>query len=754
MQDLWKQELGWDEDLPQELKGKWTTFSQSLKQLETLQLKRNVCLGNPDKGIVIHGFSDASEKAYGACIYITTMDDNNVPSSSPLCSKSKVAPLKVITLPKLELCAAVLLSRLVANVVTALKLENVEINLWSYSAVTLYWIQTAPSNLKTFVANRVAETQELSQDYQWRHVPSAENPADYVSRGVSVEQLLTLEHWWNGPTLINSLDEWPEQRLPSIEIPERKLVSTLTIHQHDILRRFSSYKKLQRVIAFCCRFINIKVKKAIVHGPLTVKELEESELRILAMTQEEAFPRELADLRGKEDLDKKSHLLSLNPSLHTDGLHRVGGRLRNAEIPYAQKHPVILPSKHHVTEILLKHEHERLLHCGPRQLLYALRPKGAEVIMGDLPKARVNPSGFPFESAGVNYAGPIRLKEGKRGGKVRETKAYIAVFVCLSTKAVHLELVTDLTTETFLAAFRRFTLELKELQEFTSENENGLKESLASSGVNWEFIPPRTPHFGGLWESAVKSVKKHLYTVTRGLLCTFEEYYTLLTQIESVLNSRPLMPMSEDINDLDVLTPSHFLIGIPLKEADSRCYLDVSDHRLSRWQLLQKVRQHFWKRWSNEYLQQLQERIKWRKSDKSFEVGTMALIKEENLPPLHWNMARIIATHTGPDGVVRVVDVRTKNGVFRRSVHLVRIVLRNKNRSRPDSEKEPSQPRKSRTSIAQTSHHLRIAFTPQNFGQASPNSPQSPQDSWTRIARLLLCFKKRKMQTHFALTLM
>ena len=196
-----------------------------------------------------------------------------------------------------------------------------------------------------------------------------------------------------------------------------------------------------------------------------------------------------------------------------------------------------------------------------------------------------------------------------------------------------------------------------------------MKESLASSGVNWEFIPPRTPHFGGLWESAVKSVKKHLYTVTRGLLCTFEEYYTLLTQIESVLNSRPLMPMSEDINDLDVLTPSHFLIGIPLKEADSRCYLDVSDHRLSRWQLLQKVRQHFWKRWSNEYLQQLQERIKWRKSDKSFEVGTMALIKEENLPPLHWNMARIIATHTGPDGVVRVVDVRTKNGVFRRSVH-------------------------------------------------------------------------------------
>jgi len=172
--------------------------------------------------------------------------------------------------------------------------------------------------------------------------------------------------------------------------------------------------------------------------------------------------------------------------------------------------------------------------------------------------------------------------------------------------------VSDLTTEFFLAAFKRFTArrglcktiysdngtnfvgaarQLKELQEFTRKNEDKLKESLASADISWRFIPPRTPHFGGLWESAVKSVKRHLYTVTKGLLCTFEELYTLLTQIESVLNSRPLMPMYEDVNDLDVLTPSHFLIDIPLKEADSHCLLDVPDQRLSRWQLIQKVRQ-------------------------------------------------------------------------------------------------------------------------------------------------------------------
>lgn len=717
MQDLWKLKIGWDEDIPEDLRIKWITFSQSLKQLEELEVKRHVCMGNSDRRIVIHGFADASERAYGACIYVTTMENGNVPISSLLCSKSKVAPLKILTLPKLELSAALLLARLVSNVLAALDREKVEVNLWSDSAITLYWIQTPPSNLKTFVANRVAEIQELTQEYQWRHVPTAENPADYISRGVAVEKLITLNHWWDGPTWINSTDEWPEQRLPSIEIPERKIVNTLTItHCYDILRRYSSLGKLQRVIAYCVRFIDMKIGKKIIQGPLTVKELDEAQLRILRMTQGEAFTKELADLSKKREISKKSSLLSLNPFLDIDGLLKVGGRLRHAEISQEQKHPIILPSSHHITELILKSEHERLLHCGPRQLLYAVRqrywplsggrevrkltrrcipcfklkPKGTEVIMGDLPEPRVNPPIFPFQSAGVDYAGPIRLRESKRRGKVHESKSYIAVFVCLASKAVHLELVSDLTTEAFLAAFKRFIArrglcktiysdngttfqgaarELKKIQEFISTNENELRGSLASSGVGWEFIPPRTPHFGGLWESAVKSVKKHLYTVTKGLLCTFEELCTLLAQIESVLNSRPLMPMSENVDDLDVLTPSHFLIGIPHKEVDSRQFLDVPDNRLSRWQLIQKVRQHFWKRWSNEYLQQLQERLKWTVSAKSFDVGTMVIMKEDNQPPLRWNLARIIATYPGYDGVVRVVDVRTKDGVFRRSVH-------------------------------------------------------------------------------------
>jgi len=330
------------------------------------------------------------------------------------------------------------------------------------------------------VATRVAETQELTQQCQWRHVPTAENPADYVSRGVAVERLITLNHWWSGPTWINSLENWPEQKLPNIEIPERKIVNTLTIiYYHDILRRFSSFKRLQRVIAYCCRFIDLRVKGKIVRGPLTMSELEAAQLRILRMTQEEAFLSELANLKAKRELEKKSNLLPLNPFLDTDGLLKVGGRLRNAEIPIEQKHPVILPSSHHITELILKGEHERLLHCGLRQLLYAVRQKywslsggrevrkvtrrclpcfklkskGTEVIMGDLPKPRVNPPVFPFQSAGVDYAGPLRSRESKRRGKVHESKAYIAVFVCLATKAVHLELVSDLTTESFLAAF-------------------------------------------------------------------------------------------------------------------------------------------------------------------------------------------------------------------------------------------------------------------------------------------------------------
>lgn len=212
-------------------------------------------------------------------------------------------------------------------------------------------------------------------------------------------------------------------------------------------------------------------------------------------------------------------------------------------------------------------------------------------------------------------------------------KAYVALFVCMCTKAVHLELVTDLSTERFLQAFRRFIARRGRSTDVYSDNgtnfvgaRNQLKplfellnnpnhrkdmaDESAKEGINWHFNPPSAPHFGGLWEAAVRSAKVHLLKVLGETVVSYEDLSTLLTQVESCLNSRPLIPMSDDPNDLDPLTPGHFLVGGPLSQLPDPDYTSTPMNRLHSWQLIQQKLQLFWKRWKSEYLAQLQGRTK------------------------------------------------------------------------------------------------------------------------------------------------
>ena len=187
-------------------------------------------------------------------------------------------------------------------------------------------------------------------------------------------------------------------------------------------------------------------------------------------------------------------------------------------------------------------------------------------------------------------------------------------------------------------------------------------------GIDWSFIPPRSPHFGGIWEAGVKQVKHHLKRIVGDRKLTYEELYTTLTQIEAVLNSRPLAPVSDDPNDYTAITPAHFLIGREMQVVAEPDYTDLKENRLSRWQLVQTMLQHFWKRWTAEYLPELQQRTKWLKT-KQIKEGSLVLLIDHNAPPLQWPLGRIVATHPGDDGVTRVVTVRTANGgEFKRAV--------------------------------------------------------------------------------------
>nr|XP_012235986.1 PREDICTED: uncharacterized protein LOC105680090 [Linepithema humile] len=299
--------------------------------------------------------------------------------------------------------------------------------------------------------------------------------------------------------------------------------------------------------------------------------------------------------------------------------------------------------------------------------------------MGNLPSSRVNVLSRPFEKRGVDYAGPLYHKESTRKN-TRLIKCYMAIFVCMATKAVHIELAVDLSTEAFLNVLKRFisrrgcpsdvfsdnglnfvgaARELNELSTLLNDEkaQQQINAYASHHGICWHFIPPRAPHHGGLWEAAVKSAKRHLLKITKDAHLKYEELPTLLIQIEAILNSRPLTPISSDPSDLLFLTPGHFIIGTPLTAYPGESLEEVPINCLSKWQHVQQLRQHFWKRWTREYLHQFQQRNKWQTTDLSLKIGQMVILIEDNTPPLAWSLGRIQETHPGDDGVSRLLSV-------------------------------------------------------------------------------------------------
>lgn len=402
-----------------------------------------------------------------------------------------------------------------------------------------------------------------------------------------------------------------------------------------------------------------------------------------------------------------------------DNLIRLGGRLKHSMESEETKHPAVLPARHHFTRLLLRYYHESLMHAGPQLMLsvirlrfwplggrsvvkqivhqcvkcFRARPTTIQQLMGDLPASRVTVS-RPFLRTGVDYFGPLYVRPAPRRPVV---KAYVAIFVCMSTKAVHMELVSDLSTDRFLQALRRFIARRGRCSDIFSDNGTNfvgarnrmqdllkiLKDSshhktisreLAKEGIQWHFNPPSAPHFGGLWEAAVRSAKTHLVKVIGETAVTPEDLYTMLTQVEACLNSRPLTPLSDDPNDLQPLTPAHFLIGESLQSFPEPDYTTTPTNRLNLLQLTQRRLQDFWKRWKREYLCQLQGRTKRWKSAVPIDIGTLVVIHEDNLPPLQWKLGRIMKIHPGEDGTVRVVTLKTAKGLLTRPVEKICIL--------------------------------------------------------------------------------
>ncbi|XP_058128652.1 uncharacterized protein LOC131292908 [Anopheles ziemanni] len=708
----------WDDVLPEGLFAEWMAFFPQLTALSKIEVPRPVVTDSSMEKQV-HIFCDASERGYGACCYIRCQKVGEKATVNFFISKSKLVSLKQkITIARLELCAALLGSNIYRLVKKVLP-EGAPAFLWTDSMTVWHWVNSPHGNWKTFVANRTSKIQRNAEGAQWRHVPGVENPADLVSRGVDPEALIDTKQWWSGPTWLSLEEEsWPAlpNNAKALEpTGEERATAVLasSLDEENFSDRLyslcSTYTKLRRVVGYCQRYLHALRSHAKPTSeemaPLTTEDLRKAESTLCRLAQREQLAAELDTLKKGRSLPSASDLRFCDPFLGEDGLIRVKGRLQNAHMSEAAKHPIIIPKGHPLARLLALHYHVNLLHAGPQLMLTSLRqrfwimgvrsvvrqvqrqcvscfknkPKLVVQPMGELPAARVAEA-RPFAISGVDYCGPVYIKGGHR--KAAPTKAYIAVFVCFVTRAVHLELVSSLSTAAFIAALRRFVSKRGLVAELHSDNGTNFKgaanelrklyDLLSSSqfqaevttwsserGLKWSFIPPGAPHFGGLWEAAVKSMKRHLHRVLGDAATTYEDMVTLLAQVECCLNSRPITPMSDDPADLEALTPGHFITGSNMQQVPDIDLRDIPEGRLNHWRVIQQRFQHFWARWRSEYLHQLHVRNKWSMPATAIEPGIMVIIRDDNMPPNKWPLARVIEVHPGKDGIVRVVTLRT-----------------------------------------------------------------------------------------------
>ncbi|UYV73219.1 hypothetical protein LAZ67_10002211 [Cordylochernes scorpioides] len=690
LQETWIQKLTWDEVLPGRLVQRFWKWFSKLKHLPNIEIPRWLCFKDSYvEKTTLHIFCDASQFAYATCIFLRIEKEDRV-DIQLIQARTRVAPLKKLTIPRLELLACLIGARLAANVIQDLEFEEIPRFYWTDSTNALCWIQRE-DNWAAFVMNRVKEIHNLSSPESWRHIPGRLNPADLPSRGCSAESLKETR-WWEGPAWLKvSQEEWPKSTIiPDLEIvySERRktILNTLctTRENENLFGRYSHFLRIVRITAWIYRFFNnAKIdRRKITSEDLSTEEITKSEIILIRLIQRESFS-------GHEDKKLQGFKLLVDSS----GILRIKTKICRREDFANFRMPILLPSDHFLVSLLIRWNHETHGHAGLQTLLGILRENywilrsrktvkkiinqcirckrftatPATVESTSLPEDRVRDAAV-FEIVGVDLTGHLILKNKK--------KAWIVIFTCAVYRGVHLELVTSLSMEAFLQAFRRFIARRGRPLIVYSDNgtnfkgmANALKKIDFSrlkcdptlKNITWKFIPPGAPWWGGWWERLIGMMKQLLFRILGQTSLGYEELSTVMRDVESLMNTRPLTYLTEESEDLAPLTPSLFLhevreVGVP--------DLDLIDNQtLSRkYQYIKRVREDLRERFRIEYFGFLRQETRRLKTTIPLKVGDMVLIGQESLKRLHWPLARIIQLYPGKDGLVRVAKVKTSSG--------------------------------------------------------------------------------------------
>ena len=752
------QQVNWDDPLSSELLTKWRNILSQLHCLNSVQVPRCYFGGDPCTTRQLHGFCDASDRAFAAVVYLRSVYDNNCVKTVLIASKTRVAPVKKQSIPRLELLGAVTLSRLMATIMASLP-EPVPTFYWTDSTATLHWISNQKP-WRQYIEHRVSEIRRLSDSQLWHHCPGNLNPADVPSRGMNGEKLAACDLWWKGPEfLYQREDQWPDMcNIPASDITNAELIKKPTVTTHILLSagcnkrkfpmldeiidctRYSKLDKLLGVTAYVLRFVNIlrlsnNGDQGSTHNSkqLIVEEIDNAEKLWIRSLQAKSFLAELAFLQSQSKQVPPVRIHQFGLFIDHAGLLRCRGRVNNAILSTATKNPILLPTKHPWINLLISHVHQRVKHSGITDTLSTIREKFwilrgrqavkrvikccivcnklegmpySSVMPPDLPSFRVSEDP-PFTYTGIDFAGPMYLREAS-AQDASTSKAYICLFICCSTRAIHLEMSTDLSVSSFLLLFRRFasrrglpvTLISDNAKTFKAASKDIVKiarsaevtKFLNSHRVSWKFIVEKAPWWGGFWERLIRSIKRSLKkSIGRGTL-NYEELNTILIEVEAIINSRPLTYVLDDQGGIsDILTPSHLINGRRISTMPNDQHFEI----VSTYQSLTKRAKHhkhlltqFTRQWRREYLLNLREihsvKVK-HGQHPSIAKGDVVVVKDDASKRLFWKLGVVQDLITGDDqqvraAVVKVSDPKGHTSLLRRSVrHLYPIEVRDEN---------------------------------------------------------------------------
>ena len=759
LQQMCRDKLDWDSPIPEGLRPQWEKWRQDVMNLEKLQIPR--CFKPENFGEVkvseLHHFSDASLQGYGQCSYLRLVNTEDRVHCSLVIGKARVVPLKQLTVPRLELAAATVSAKVSVFLRQELPYADTKEYFWTDSKIVLGYVSNEAKRFHIYVANRVQQIRDATDPGSWLYVDTESNPADHASRGLTASQLSQDSKWLTGPDFLWKSGPFEPREAEEFHViegdPEVKKASAFMSHvgstaiqfpnglKSDRLQHMSSWQRMMKVIALCLQLkakLTSRQKKLVSQTSseinelspkvtVTLTQLQEAEREVLKVVQREQFHEEiqvLEELKVSGDvasralarqrnvvIKKSSCLYRLDPFLDDVGLIRVGGRIKRANLPFATKHPVVLPRKSHVTDLLIRFCHFKVNHMGRGITQNELRQRGYWIIggssavsncisqcvtcrklrgslqlqkMADLPVDRVEPSP-PFSYSAVDFFGPFLIKE-----KRSQVKRYGVIFTCMASRGVHLETANSLNTSSFMNALSRFlnrrgpVRQLRcdqgtnfmgarnELKSALEElDQDRLQEYLAEKGCEWipfELNVPHSSHMGGSWERLIKTVRSALQTVllNAGTQLDDEAFRTFMTEAECIVNSRPLT--TKELNDPgapEPLTPNHLLTQKPKVVLPPPGKFQRADlYSRMWWRRVQYLANEFWLRWRREFLQSLQSRDKWVHPKRNLSVGDIVISKEDEGSRNQWPLARVVEVYVSEDGCVRKVKIMKADGAL------------------------------------------------------------------------------------------